>query len=198
MCDSDSELLLVNIADFLSQNIGIYVHDRVSTDVSKPIAAFLTYDEQSQLIRVKNAALAHGFRSEASVVRIPVKPQMPSRGRSFSRRQCSFSSEQREVCEEVVTYKDAQREKLQLIRALEDIEAQKEHELCAIPSTSPRDNNLSLRVDFPDESSFILRGLRIPLSGTLGDISYLLVHKIKLLGNRRPRSGHTSARCRGF
>lgn len=162
---SQAELILVNITEFLAANIETYIDDHRLPDTS-----FLTGDEYHQLIRIKNAACLHGFRAErgdtGALQYVPKRPAEPTGRRCTVRQNRTFSRGDREVCAPVVTFKDAEQRRIQLIKAaFED-----KSTLCSLEDRGEKEEpcgkgHVSIIINFSDESSFVINGLGIPLTG---------------------------------
>jgi hypothetical protein len=162
---SQPDFILVNITEFLAENIETYIDDHWL-----PGTTCLTSGEYHQLIRIKNAACSYGFRAERGdtdvLQRKPKRPAEPADRRNSVRQRRTFSRGERDVCAPVVTFKDAEQRRIQLIKtAFEDNSAlgslDDEHEK-ELPSWN---DHVSIRIILSDESSFVMNGLGVLLTG---------------------------------
>ena len=164
-----AEQVLDSLSNFISGNIKTYQKGIDGT--SRPLYGKLCNEEFNLIVRIRNAAKIYGFNilnndsftaqnfsNEKSSKIIQAKPK--------------FCIAKRDICEPVVTYREAEKKKLEILqRYYENLNSEKNsNHTVSIDSSSPYENLTSvtkrkLRIHLPDDSILESNNLIDKLTG---------------------------------
>jgi hypothetical protein len=167
-----AEQVLNSLSNFISENIKTY--QKGTDGTSRPIYGKLCNEEFNLIVRIRNAAKIYGFNilNDDSFT-----AQMSSNEKSSKIIQAkpNFCIAKRDICEPVVTFKEAEKKKLEILqRYYENLNSEKnsmssDHTV-SIDSSSPYENLTSvtkrkLRIHLPDDSILESNNLIDKLTG---------------------------------